>query len=242
MGRQETTTMSFYGETRKTKGELIRAVNCDHGIALGMKDADLLQNNTLRYSLPDGRKVIRLHDTDIVQIDRKGVVTLDSGGYQTVTTKDRINAYTPRDFSVYSRKGWYVRTPKGTFPYVDGARFKPDGTPCNLKAMQANDKRVAKETAMVDAFMKHVRAVGWGKSDGGGDPWCFSPDVGREVMLDWIKGKYYTRRMASLALETRFMPAGVWLYFEGLKKTNGKPDRFVSGVIRKYVKAQLGLA
>jgi hypothetical protein len=72
-----------------------------------------IANNTWRYVRPDVTsgdleiEAIRLHHTDIIKKDRKGRVTLFSGGYRTRTTKDRINRFSP--YRVYSVKGvWYV--------------------------------------------------------------------------------------------------------------------------------------
>ena len=65
-----------------------------------------LANNT-RYVLHDGAAAIRLHATDVVTFHENGDVSFDSGGWRTVTTKDRM-AYAG-DFEVYSDSGtWYI--------------------------------------------------------------------------------------------------------------------------------------
>jgi hypothetical protein len=38
---------------------------------------------------------IRLHDTDVVTLHPDGSITLNTGGWYTVTTKDRLNSYLP---------------------------------------------------------------------------------------------------------------------------------------------------
>lgn len=51
---------------------------------------------------------VRLYDTDVVVFHADGRIELDSGGWNTVTTKSRMNACLA-DYSVYSnRKVWYV--------------------------------------------------------------------------------------------------------------------------------------
>src|SRR3990172_3922294 len=50
---------------------------------------------------------VRYYNTDVVSIQPNGVFTLRTGGYKTVSTKDRINGYSPvyvwqKDFE------WYV--------------------------------------------------------------------------------------------------------------------------------------
>jgi len=65
----------------------------------------------------DHRIAIRLHGTDILlfeynQLDGTPTITLDSGGWLTVTTKERMNRFLPKGVSVSSVKGrWYVHLP-----------------------------------------------------------------------------------------------------------------------------------
>jgi hypothetical protein len=50
---------------------------------------------------------IRLHSTDVVTISPDNVVTLDTGGWRTVTTKERINRFAPRA-NLYSKRGVWM--------------------------------------------------------------------------------------------------------------------------------------
>jgi hypothetical protein len=43
---------------------------------------------------------VRQHNTDVVTFYRDGVIRLDHGGWTTVTTCERWNAFTPRELSV----------------------------------------------------------------------------------------------------------------------------------------------
>lgn len=54
-----------------------------------------LANNTVIYRGDDGSIGVRLHRTTVVRYFRNGDVMLDSGGYRTVTTKQRINQLLP---------------------------------------------------------------------------------------------------------------------------------------------------
>lgn len=76
-------------------------------------------NNTYAEILYDGSVAIRLHNTDVVKIHPNGLYTLNSGGWQTVTTKDRINQYSPR--RVYQRNfEWFVDIDGKEHPFIDG--------------------------------------------------------------------------------------------------------------------------
>jgi hypothetical protein len=66
-----------------------------------------LQNNTYLHARSNGDYAVRLHSTDVVTIHADGTYSLNTGGWETVTTKDRINNYGPA--RVYSHRGtWAV--------------------------------------------------------------------------------------------------------------------------------------
>lgn len=54
-------------------------------------------------------------------------ITLDAGGWHTVTTKRKMNQAANQfglGYAVYQRKGdWFVRTRDGEFPFKDGMRI-----------------------------------------------------------------------------------------------------------------------
>lgn len=67
----------------------------------------------------DGGIVIRLHRTNVVTFRPCGRVILNSGGWRTVTTKERINRYS--GIHVWSERGvWYA----DDHPFSDGMIFK----------------------------------------------------------------------------------------------------------------------
>ena len=73
-------------------------------------------NNTIAFIELDGTVSIQLHSTKVVQIHPDDTVTLNSGGWRTSTTKDRINKYSP--VKVYQKKHeWFLED--GT-PFEDG--------------------------------------------------------------------------------------------------------------------------
>lgn len=73
-------------------------------------------------------KYIRYHETDVVMIDvEKGHYTLNSGGWRTKTTKDRINAYI-NGYINQARDIWYYNPPNGAkVKFTDGMVIDTDG-------------------------------------------------------------------------------------------------------------------
>lgn len=72
------------------------------------KDTRKVGNNTYAYIQVDGSVAIELHGTNVVVIYPDDSVMLNSGGWRTVTTKKRINQYSP--VKVYQKKHeWYLQ-------------------------------------------------------------------------------------------------------------------------------------
>lgn len=80
-------------------------------------------NNTYARLEDDGRVVIRLHATDIMEFSPAGIVRFDSGGWLTVTTKERMNRY-GAPYRIHADKGqWYVSALESGGYYLN-----PDGS------------------------------------------------------------------------------------------------------------------
>ena len=67
--------------------------------------------------------VVRLHQTNIIRIFSSGLYELNSGGWNTMVTKDRINEYSPA--SITQRNFvWYL---KGGVEFFDGVIVDSSG-------------------------------------------------------------------------------------------------------------------
>ena len=82
-----------------------------------------------------GKMSVYLHGTKIVTSKPRHIkpwgelVTLNSGGYRTPTTKRRMNEvseeYYNAGFKVYQKNfDWYVDTDKGPLKFIDGLTFR----------------------------------------------------------------------------------------------------------------------
>lgn len=72
------------------------------------RDSIKLGNNTWLEDF-DGGVAVRLHDTRIVKFWLDGSITLQTGGYRTVTTKERLNQFVKGIVFQQAHK-WYVAT------------------------------------------------------------------------------------------------------------------------------------
>lgn len=91
---------------------------------MGILKSKLVKNNTRITEYVDGKKVLRLHSTDIITWTADGKIVLNSGGWRTHTTKARINEYLPLDIRIYQKNyKWYIIKNKdytNKIEFVDG--------------------------------------------------------------------------------------------------------------------------
>lgn len=118
-------------------------------------------NNTYMEVLSDGSIGVRLHSTHVVVAHKDGSVTLTSGGWHTVTTRDRINRYAP--VRMWSEKGVEYVTPEGsnqTHRFFDGMVLDSDGNvlnPLPLTEVEARDDEIKH---LHTAIKKYARECG----------------------------------------------------------------------------------
>lgn len=132
---------------RKTKKEMLQGIEND------VKMSRLIGSNTLMIHYKDGRKAVRYHTTDIVT-EMNDVITLNSGGWKTNTTKDRINQFL-RHFDVpfyiqQKNHQWFIA--EGVF--YDGMQFRNDE---QISPIQTDDK--SERTKMLKKIKKYVDLI-----------------------------------------------------------------------------------
>ena len=82
-----------------------------------------LANNTYLRRVDIDNFAVCLHSTDVVTLHPDGSYTLRTGGWQTPTTKDRINEYSPARVS--QRKfEWFVRVNGAEAPFFEGMTIR----------------------------------------------------------------------------------------------------------------------
>lgn len=98
-------------------------------LSRGRNGSKKVGNNTYLERIDSETIGVRLHSTFVVRIMANGSYSLHTGGWQTVTTKDRITAYSPA--RLFQERGeWYVGKPVfGEVPFVDGMTVNSEGVP-----------------------------------------------------------------------------------------------------------------
>lgn len=165
----------IYGE-RKTKKELLAGLT-------DIRMSRLVGNNTVEVTFNDGSRIVKFHDTIIITF-KKGSVTLNTDGYRTQTTRDRINAYRAETkVTVYQEKGlWYAHSSTGAEDYTwrgetdpvfyDGMTFKAGMLTSGIR--EPNMKAVSALKKNIEAFVKLVDTKLPEPNDTAGDCWYCS--------------------------------------------------------------------
>lgn len=90
-------------------------------VPLSVDRGKTVGHKTRRFELPNNGWRIRYHATDVITYDGADTYTLNSGGWQTKTTKERINQYLPTGFWISQKNFvWTVHTPTGPLEFTDG--------------------------------------------------------------------------------------------------------------------------
>lgn len=155
-----------------------------------------LANNTYLVVRDDGGLGIKLHATEIV-IFYNDRIELNSGGYQTVTTKERMNRFT--QFSITQKNFiWYV----DGLPFKDGITFYNDG---RIEGVGVDPKETSKLVEKVKQYaINYANAFANGEvlKPNNGDCWgCLFHSEGKTVIakeehiLNHIKDQYYVPSM-----------------------------------------------
>jgi hypothetical protein len=227
-----------------------------------------LANNTYARRCED-HIAIRLHDTDIMRFTPKDVITIDTGGWRTSTTKERINNYTPGPWRVFQRNGvwgWWMPGDGQEAMFSDGdiIRKNRDGL-WQLKT-RLTDKQAQAEAAKQQRLRRKIMRYAQACADavplpmpGAGD--CFYchgfVDTMDAVTMKVTKGCKDTTHLHSHMDEGYVVPT---LVHHALKEHHSGPVIFagafgsgagfmkevigehVKRAVRKYMSTRLGLA
>jgi len=90
----------YVGEFKKLSRQEVKAIKAENGIVSSKK----IKNNTRLTVYQNGDKIYRLHDTDIISYIGNKII-LKNGGWDSRTTRARINEYLPLDIHVYRQNG-----------------------------------------------------------------------------------------------------------------------------------------
>jgi hypothetical protein len=227
--------------SKETKAEMMQGV-----AAVRSK---LVANNTVEYFRENGERVIRLHQTDVVTFSPDGrTVTLNTGSWKTLTTKDRINQYSPQ--KVWSDRGvWYIgsswNTPKNErCRFYDGMKIVDGKLPKPNEAVAKREDKLAKQ---ITAFVNKLDKLDAMPLPENGDCWgCAmvaedgSHPMGKDCVLGHIKEGYLHGSLIYRAMQSRGY-GNVNFVFNMRARTWPSQRTEVKRDLRRFLKKEAGL-
>lgn len=241
----------------------------NQAIMSGIDDAvkvKRIANNTVKYERPNGDIVYRLHNTDVVTKHVDGTFTLNSGGWKTPTTKDRINLYAPA--RVYSGKGlWYVGGyKKPPMLFYDGIRINAEGQDINPPVVASSIEKDAKALkAKITKFVRLIDDCETLPTPDSGDCWhcmMFQAEKARDnkpsanqmnpgasgpfgdtehLISHMDEGYVHGSLLVNAMRWAGYSDEGISIYY-GMAQREGRGNRDTfKRAVRRYLKRKLGL-
>jgi hypothetical protein len=232
----------------------------DEAQAMAQSRKRKLGNNTYLNPRDDGTIAVKYHETDVVIFHPDGSVVLDSGGWKTSTTKERLNAFSPAH--VWQRNGiWYVKYGKETVPFADGMTLHPGGIINGAGKDPKAETRLRRKVFTYSKKYVAALVVGEVSEPSTGDCWFCAmrtADKGetlgeafsdRDHILSHLEENYFVPSLIHTALERMgAAPVEFWALDQAWGKVEGREwlDRdFVQLSLRKhlarYCLRQLGM-
>lgn len=169
----------------------------DAGRMLAQRATKKLARNTY-LRMEGGDMVIRFWETDIVRITLENNYTLNTGGYLTTTTKDRLSRFTPARVGadrglwyVYEGQGWDNRKlfANGIRVDITGKVIDGAGEESFPAIMKKVDRLV---TRYIAGYAAHVMELGYPDEDTAGDCWgCKLHDVANPENIEPMGYDHY---------------------------------------------------
>jgi hypothetical protein len=243
---------------------------------LGSKSERPIGHNTRVELRDDGAISVKYHGSPVVvyypegSVDGAPVTVLNSCGWRTMTTKERINAFCPAGFDVYQErgnwilsKGYWNDPQRQTWNFADGITIDRFGQVFNA-APTDEGQRIKKLAKSILAYAKAYSAAlcaGEVPAPGSGDCWgCCMVDqeghtaLGTDHLISHLDESYYVPSLLLRAIDSKPLCA---FSMGALGSLWGKNDRDASQVgdweksiltrdvtatITHYLKHELGLA
>ena len=172
---------------------------------LGGKSQKKIYHNTWLHRDGDNNLVIRYHATDIIVISPEDDISLYTGGWLTLTTKERFNRYLPTPFRVAQERGqWYLYNCQTQEEYLfkDGITLTHNGDhhyEVVGAGIETDKAKAASLNRRILAYAKHyVDALLAGEVPAPGPGDCFVCAVG---------GGVGTEHLYSHLAESYFVPS-----------------------------------
>lgn len=207
----------------------------------------IANNTTVRIEDHHNGVFIRLHQTDIIYISETGEMQLNSGGWLSVTTKERLNRYTRAGIS--QKNGvWYMQD--GSLFY-DEMVILSNGMPKVAKMPEVYEAKLKQIKKQAKQYAKDfVKALQAGEIDypNGGDCWgCafaskeHDAPMGEDHLKQHMREKYYVPSLlVNAGREAGYRDDQIGLMGIGGHRVFIEPERVIYRYMVKHLQRDLG--
>jgi len=237
---------------KQTKTEIMNGIDCIK--------SKIIDHNTVEYYLQDGTRVIRYHNTDIIKFLPDKSIWLNTSGFKTSTTKERLNNFQP--YQIYQNKSiWYIKIRGREYIFQDGITISKFGKITGVGSKKALQKLNKQITKYVNGYVEELSNRRLDKPDGG-DCWlCLLKETktakslgdlsnNTDHLLSHFKEKYYVPSLLVNAIdENPVAPMvnhqiGYYLkYHDQSWKTNADfINNQIKMALKRYLRKRLGLS
>jgi len=116
---------------------------------------DRSKKATLCVTYEDGTREVWYHRTCVVKHLPNGNTVLNSGGFHTKTTKDRMNDHMPCGYITQRQYEWYYSPYGGEeIPFFDGIEITPDGEVVNRPDTSAEEAALQERKELLARIKK----------------------------------------------------------------------------------------
>jgi len=210
-------------------------------------------NNTYAERRADGSIAVRLHATDVLTFRRNGEVVLNSGGWFTVTTKDRINQFLRPPYRIASVKGkwtlWDFVQRKDLTLFADGMVIRPNGKIVggrSLTTSAADERYNARIDKLITRYIKGLTPAKLATvmvQDGQGDClFCRPFDFGdHDHLLSHLRERYYMPHLILNVIKSRKYrnPQFIYALWEDRASKHGQVPDDLPRMMRKFFRDRL---
>lgn len=183
---------------------------------LGNRDRKKIGHNTYLQRAGDDIEAI-YHSTAVVTYHPNNTMTCKTGGWQTVTTKDRLNQLTP--LRIGSTKGiWYANSER----FFDGIICDTSGQVLNplpkadADATDAYNKAMRKQIkTYIDGYLQALIVEGLPMPSNGDCWYCLGMLESDDHLLDHMEESYFVPMLAVNAMrEAGYQDTGISIFLD----------------------------
>jgi hypothetical protein len=144
-----------------------------------------IARNTRIFERQNNDYAIRYHETDIMTFRNNGEVVLNSGGWRTYSTKERLNRFMPEGKQIFQVSGiWYITDGTRKVAFEDGMTLNHVGE-INFRVSSLDLEQAQKD--IQKKINKYIKGFVESVKDGLKDP--SSGDCWECSMINIITGK-----------------------------------------------------